>query len=50
LIVRRYLPWLGSLSLLWELAQLLLYTIWSKGSPAYIAFAVVHYTLGDALI
>jgi hypothetical protein len=50
LIIRRYLPWLVSLSLLWELAQLPLYTIWSKGSPAYIAFAVVHCTLGDALI
>jgi hypothetical protein len=50
LIVRRFLPWLVSLSLLWELAQLPLYTIWSKESSAYIAFAVVHCTLGDALI
>jgi len=30
--------------------QLPLYTIWSTGSLAYIAFAVVHCTLGDALI
>jgi hypothetical protein len=50
LIIRRYLPWLISLSLLWELMQLPLYTIWSTGSLAYIAFAVVHCTLGDALI
>jgi hypothetical protein len=50
LITRRYLPWLVLLSLVWELAQLPLYTIWSEGSPAYIAFAVVHCTLGDALI
>ena len=50
LIVRRYLPWLAGLSLAWEIAQLPLYTIWSDGRPAYIAFAVLHCTAGDVLI
>ncbi len=50
LIVRRYLPWLAGLSLAWEIAQLPLYTIWSDGRPAYIAFAVIHCTAGDVLI
>ena len=50
LIVYRYLPWLASLSLAWEIAQLPLYTIWQEGSPAWIAFAVAHCTAGDAMI
>ena len=50
LILRRYLPWLAGLSLAWEIAQLPLYTIWSDGRPAYIAFAVLHCTAGDVLI
>lgn len=50
LIGLRYLPWLAGLSLAWELAQMPLYTLWSEGSPAFIAFSVVHCTLGDAAI
>ncbi len=50
LIGLRYLPWLAGLSLAWELAQLPLYTLWSEGSPALIAFSVVHCTLGDVAI
>src|SRR5712691_13353985 len=50
LILRRYLPWLAALNLLWEIAQLPLYTLWSEASPAYIAFAVAHCTIGDVLI
>jgi hypothetical protein len=46
----RYLPALGGLSLLWEIAQLPLYTIWRQASGPYIAFAVVHCTIGDVLI
>lgn len=46
----RYLPWLAGLNLLWEIAQLPLYTIWSQAPPGEIAFAVVHCTLGDVLI
>lgn len=46
----RYLPWLGGLNLIWELAQLPLYTLWYYAPPGEIAFAVVHCTLGDVLI
>ena len=50
LIGLRYLPLLAGLSLAWEIAQLPLYTLWSEGSPAFIAFSVMHCTLGDALV
>ena len=50
LILRRYLPWLAGLSLAWEIAQLPLYTLWDEADPGYIAFAVVHCTMGDILI
>ena len=45
-----YLPWLGGLSLAWEVAQLPLYTIWTDSTAGYIAFAVAHCTLGDLMI
>jgi hypothetical protein len=48
--VARYLIFLGGLNLIWEVAQLPLYTIWSVASPGEIAFAVAHCTLGDVLI
>ena len=50
LILRRYLPWLAGLSLTWEIAQLPLYTLWTQATPAYMAFAVAHCTIGDILI
>ena len=50
LIARGYLPWLGALNLAWETAQMPLYTLWQEAEPAYIAFSVVHCTLGDLLI
>ncbi|MBI2754341.1 MAG: hypothetical protein HYX46_12675 [Betaproteobacteria bacterium] len=50
LIGMRYLPWLTVLSLAWEIAQLPLYTLWSEGSPAFIAFSVAHCTLGDVIV
>ncbi len=50
LIVRGYLPWLAALSLIWEVAQLPLYTLWTEAPPADIAFAVMHCTAGDLLI
>jgi len=50
LILRRYLPWLAVLSLGWEIAQLPLYTLWKQATPAYMAFAVAHCTVGDVLI
>jgi hypothetical protein len=50
LILRRYLPWLAALSLAWEIAQLPLYMLWNEATPAHIAFAVAHCTVGDVLI
>jgi hypothetical protein len=49
-IAFRYLPWLAGLSLAWEIAQLRLYTLWREADAGYIAFAVVHCTLGDVVI
>jgi hypothetical protein len=46
----RYLPLLAGLNLVWEIAQLPLYTIWREASPRYLAFAVAHCTAGDVLI
>lgn len=37
-------------NLSWEIFQLPLYTIWTKGTTRELAFAVVHCTLGDVLI
>lgn len=48
-LVRRYLPALLAFSLVWELAQLPLYTLWREASPGYLAFAVLHCTAGDLL-
>ena len=38
------------LNVIWELAQLPLYTIYETGTPSWIAFAVAHCTAGDVLI
>jgi hypothetical protein len=48
--IARYLLCLAGLNLVWEVAQLPLYTIWSEAPPAHIAFAVAHCTAGDILI
>lgn len=44
----------GALSLaphvLWELAHLPLYSSWTTDSPATLAYAIAHCTLGDGLI
>jgi hypothetical protein len=37
-------------NLIWETLQLPLYTIWTTGTARDKAFAVIHCTLGDALI
>lgn len=50
LIAFGYLPWLGGLNLVWETAQLSLYTLWSDASAGTIAFAVAHCTAGDIAI
>lgn len=49
-IVLRYIPWFAALNLLWEIAQLPLYTLWTNSDPPQIAFAVAHCTLGDIAI
>ena len=49
-IAFRYVPLLGALNLLWEFGQLPLYTLWEEGTPSYIAYTVVHCTLGDVAI
>jgi hypothetical protein len=49
-IAFRYVPLLGALNLLWEIAQLPFYTLWEEGAPSFIAYAVVHCTLGDVAI
>ena len=49
-ILYGYLPWLAGLNLAWEAAHVRLYTIWTEAEPAYIAFSVLHCTLGDILI
>ena len=52
-LVRRALLWAGlsfALNLVWEVAQLPLYTIVRDPSVARIAYAVLHCTVGDAII
>ena len=46
----RYLGTVAVANLVWEFAQLPLYTIWQTGSPGSIAFAAFHCTAGDILI
>ena len=47
---KRYLIWTTALNFIWEVLQLPLYTIWMNSSARDIAFAVVHCTVGDAMI
>ena len=47
---RRYLAAAAIANLLWESAQVRLYTLWRTGTPGEIAFAVLHCTAGDVLI
>jgi len=49
-ILRRYLPRLAFCSLVWEVVQLPLYTLWAEPRLAWIAFAVAHCTVGDTMI
>ena len=52
-LLRRALLWAGlslALNLVWEVAQLPLYTIAQDPSVARIAYAVLHCTVGDAII
>ncbi len=49
-ITLRYMPLLGVFNLLWEIAQLPFYTLWQEAPASFIAYAVVHCTLGDVAI
>ncbi len=48
--LRRYLGVSLAAHVVWEILQLPLYTLWSTGTFRQQAFAVVHCTLGDAMI
>lgn len=48
--LRRYIVVIGLGNLVWEFAQLPLYTIWHTGGLGEILFAVFHCTAGDLLI
>lgn len=48
--VLQYIGITAVVNLIWEVLQLPLYTLWSDSTPSAIAFAVVHCTVGDALI
>lgn len=48
--LRTYLAVTAGVNLLWEFAQLPLYTIWRTGDAREIGFAVLHCTGGDVLI
>jgi len=50
LILLGYVPWLAGVNLAWETAQAPFYTLWRDASPGYIAFSIVHCTLGDIAI
>ena len=48
--LRVYLVTTVAAHLIWEVAQLPLYTIWRTGTPRETAFAVFHCTIGDLMI
>ncbi|MEW6312610.1 MAG: hypothetical protein AB1513_00960 [Pseudomonadota bacterium] len=49
-ILARFLPRLLLLSLAWEILQLPLYTLASEPRVAWVAYAIAHCTVGDAMI
>lgn len=50
LALRRYLAATLALNLVWEVAQLPLFTLWRTGTLKQQAFAIVHCTIGDLMI
>lgn len=50
LIPLQWLSYAAGLHLVWEVAQLPLFTLWNAEPPAAIAWAVIHCTGGDVLI
>jgi hypothetical protein len=49
-ILRRYIAAMALSNLVWEFAQMPLYTLWETGTPGEIVFAALHCTGGDILI
>lgn len=49
-VIRRYLGTIVVGNLIWEFAQMPLYTIWHEGTGREIVFAAVHCTAGDVVI
>ncbi len=47
---RLYLSFTAVANLVWEVAQLPLYTLWRTGSTREIVFAIAHCTVGDLVI
>ena len=50
IVIRRYFAAFVVLSLLWEVSQAPLYSVWVEGTPGWIAFSILHCTGGDILI
>ena len=50
IVFRVYMSCVSVGNLVWEIAQLPLYTIWHDATPSKVAFAVLHCTAGDVLI
>jgi hypothetical protein len=48
--LRRYFAFAIPAHLVWEVAQLPLYTIWYEDPPGKVAFAAIHCTGGDVMI
>ena len=49
-VLRRYVLFMAGANLIWEFAQLPLYTIWWEGTAEEIVFAALHCTAGDIVI
>lgn len=48
--ILRFLAAMAAGNLVWEIGHVPLYTLWLTGSPGEIAYAVLHCTVGDAII
>ncbi len=48
--LRRFISASLAMHLAWEVVQLPLYTLWTKGTLREQSFAVIHCTVGDAMI
>ncbi|WP_137109703.1 hypothetical protein [Rhodobacter sp. SY28-1] len=48
--ILRFLAAMAAGNLLWEVAQVPLYTLWVDGSWGQIGYAVLHCTVGDVMI